>query len=327
MADLWVTALLVFLAGVFGTLSIALTVESAREWLRRRQVNKRLEPVLSGRVRKAKAGDLHDLVRPDKDSESFLTALTHQLPGLRGFDTLLEQARLELSAGTFLILTIGVGFTFGAVAGVLTGSLLVAFLAVAFGSLVPYLFAVARRNKRFKQFEEEFPEAIDLLTRAIRAGHPLSSGIQMVGDEGPPEVAAEFQRVFEEQRFGIPFEEALLGMVDRTNMVDVRIFAIAVLVQREVGGNLAEILENLATVIRKRFYLRRQLRVYTAQGRMTGYVLATLPIVVGLGVFFFDPEYVSLLFEELVGQIMLGTAVALQIMGVFWIRKIINIDF
>jgi tight adherence protein B len=221
----------------------------------------------------------------------------------------------------------GLAFAFGVVALILFGSLVLAAVAVVAGALLPYTFAVVKRNQRFRQFESELPEAIDLLTRAIRAGHPLSSGMQMVGEEGPPEVALEFRRTFEAQRFGIPFEEALLGMVDRTNMVDVRIFAIAVLVQREVGGNLAEILENLAGTIRKRFYLRRQLRVYTAQGRFTGYVLAILPIMVALGIFMFDQEYVRLLFDHLAGQVMLGTAVVLQIIGVFWIRKIVNIDF
>ena len=150
--------------------------------------------------------------------------------------------------------------------------------------------------------------------------------MQMVGDEGPPEVGAEFRRAFEEQRFGIPFDEALLGMVDRTNMVDVRIFAIAVLIQREVGGNLAEILENLAETIRRRFYLRRQLRVYTAQGRMTGYVLASLPIFVGFVMFLIQPDYVLLLFQSLPGKVMVGMAVVLQLLGGLWIRRIVQID-
>jgi tight adherence protein B len=233
---------------------------------------------------------------------------------------------LDVSTGAFLVLTLGLAFAFGMTAGVVTRSLIGAFLGVVVGALLPYLVVVVKRNGRFKRFEEEFPEAIDLLTRAIRAGHPLASGMQMVGEEGPPEVATEFRRTFEEQRFGIPFEDALIGLVDRTNMIDVRIFAIAVLIQREVGGNLAEILENLAETIRKRFYLRRQLRVYTAQGRFTGYVLAVLPIFVGLGISMFDPEHVMTLFTNLLGQVMLGIAVFLQIVGVFWIRSIVNID-
>jgi tight adherence protein B len=239
---------------------------------------------------------------------------------------LLEQARLDWSVGTFLILSFGVALATAAFAFVVTSSPILAGMAGAGGAWLPYLYVALRRRRRFKQFEEELPEAIDLLTRAIRAGHPLSSGMQMVADEGPPEVASEFRRTFEEQRFGIPFDEALMGMVDRTDMVDVRIFAIAVLVQREVGGNLAEILSNLAHTIRRRFYLRRQLRVYTAQGRMTGYALVALPIAVGFILYLIQPDYIMTLFENLVGWLLVGTAVFLQAVGGLWIRKIIDIE-
>ena len=131
----------------------------------------------------------------------------------------------------------------------------------------------------------------------------------------------------EEGRGWLPFEEAMLGLVDRTDMVDVRIFAIAVLVQREVGGNLAEILEGLAQTIRKRFYLRRQLRVYTAQGRMTGYTLGVLPFAVGFLIYLMDPNYVGVLFTTPVGWVFAGSALFLQLVGVLWIRRIINIDY
>ncbi|MBT8398314.1 MAG: type II secretion system F family protein, partial [Gemmatimonadetes bacterium] len=224
------------------------------------------------------------------------------------------------------ILPSGSGLALGAVSWAISGLILIGFLGFLIGGMFPYLLATSRRKKRFRQFEEEFPEAIDLLTRAIRAGHPFSSGMQMVADEGPEEVSSEFRQAFEEQRYGLPFEEALLGMVDRTDLVDVRIFAIAILIQREVGGNLAEILDNLAIVIRRRFYIRRQLRVYTAQGRLTGYALAALPIVVGLIISVLQPEYVALLFTNLLGQVLVGTALLLQLIGALWIRNIINID-
>ncbi len=239
---------------------------------------------------------------------------------------ILEQSRLDWSAGTLLVLAIGMGLTFGLTALVVTSSLAVTALTIGIGASLPFLYVGHRRRARFRQFEEEFPEAIDLLTRAIRAGHPLSAALGMVGEEGPPEVAIEFRRAFEEQRFGIPFEEALLGIVDRTDLVDVRIFAIAVLIQREVGGNLAEILENLAHTVRRRFYVRRQLRTYTAQGRMTGYTLAALPLVVGFSIFLMEPEYMRVLFTESFGKVLVVTSVVLQILGALWIRKIIRID-
>jgi tight adherence protein B len=183
-----------------------------------------------------------------------------------------------------------------------------------------------RRKRRISQFEEQFPEAIELMGRAIRAGHPLSAGIRMVAEESKDPIAAEYRQIFEEQRFGLPFEEALLGMADRNELNDVRIFVTALLVQREVGGNLAEILDKIATTIRARFTIRRQLRVYTAQGRMSGYVLGAMPIVVGLGLYALNPDYISLLFTETIGQFLLIGAAVMQIIGYLWIRKIVNIE-
>jgi tight adherence protein B len=286
-------------------------------------VAKRVKPVLLGQSRRSR--DVHDLVRQE-GNVGFFEAAASLIPGLRGLEALLAQSRLDWSPGTFLILALGLSLGLGFSVFLLTGAFLWGTLFAVTGALLPYLFASRRRKRWLNQFEKEFPETIDLLTRSIRAGHPLSSSIGMVGDEGPPAVSSEFRRVFEEQRFGIPFEEALLGMVDRTDLMDVRIFVIAVLVQRDVGGNLAETLENLAQTIRRRFYLRRQLRVFTAQGRMTGYALAALPVVVGFGIHLLTPEYTAILFTHPVGLIMVGTAVFFQLMGVLWIRKIINID-
>lgn len=317
-------AILVFLAAAFGTLALALLTEAVRGWWRRRAVAKRVKPVLSMRVRKAQAID--DLVRGPTESGTFSEAVTALLPGKQRLEALLEQSRIDWSPFTFLIIMVGSALTTGLTALVVTGSLIWFAGLAALGASVPLIFLNQRRAWRFRQFEEEFPEAIELLTRAIRAGHPLSSALGMVADEGPPIVSTEFRQVFEEQRFGIPFEEALLGMVDRIATMDVRIFVIAVLVQRDVGGNLAETLENLADTIRKRFYLRRQLRVYTAQGRLTGYALGALPILVGLGIYMGDPDYLMILFTHPYGQVLLFFALLLQVVGVLWIRKIIDID-
>lgn len=320
---LWITAILFFSTAVFGTLSLALVSEVIRDWRRRRRVARRLRPII---LNESEAGkkDVYDLVRPDP--KVGMDSLTTQIPGLQRMNGLLEQSRLGWGPGTFLVLSAGLALGFGGAVFLLRQSLFLGTLAAIGGAAAPYFYAVYRQRARFKQFEEEFPEAIDLLTRAIRAGHPLSSGMRMVAEEGPPEAAEEFRRTFEEQRFGLPFEEALLGMVDRTDMVDVRIFAIAVLVQREVGGNLAEILDNLSTTIRRRFYLRRQLRTYTAQGRMTGYALAGMPPVLGFIFFLLQPDYIMILFQNLFGWVLVGTALVLQVIGALWIKKIVNID-
>lgn len=319
------TAILVFSAAVFSTLALAFAWEVFRDWLKRREVARRLEPVLS-QVDEDGQGRSDDLIRRFQGDDGSLSELAQSLPGIRRTEALLREARVEWRPESFLLLSTGLAFGVGGAAFLLSKLMLVAFFAAFLAAWVPYLYLRRKRTRRLRSFEEEFPESIDLLTRAIRAGHPLASGMRMVADEGPVVVAEEFRQTFEEQRFGLPFNDALLGMVDRVNLVDVRIFAIAILIQREVGGNLAEILDNLADTIRGRFYIRRQLQVYTAQGRMSGYALAALPPVVGFITFLMQPDYIGLLFNTAMGQALVVTAVLLQLVGVVWIRNVINID-
>ena len=318
------TAALVFSAVVFGTLALALIWEVVGDWLTRRRVSKRLRPVLSGE--EDTSGRFDDLVRQFDGSESLMSQLADALPGVRRTEHLIQEAQVEWKPETFLLISTGLAAGLGAASYLVAGALPVSIVAAAIGASAPYLYLRRKRKLRLDRFEEEFPEAIDLLTRAIRAGHPLASGMRMVSQEGPPTVAKEFGQTFEEQRFGLPFNDALLGMVDRVGLLDVRIFAIAVLIQREVGGNLAEILDNLAQTIRARFYIRRQLRTYTAQGRLSGYALTIMPVAVGLILYAMEPDHVGLLFASTLGWFMVIAALVLQIIGGLWIRKIINID-
>jgi tight adherence protein B len=233
---------------------------------------------------------------------------------------------MEISPFSFLVLTIGSGLAFGLTVWLAWGSTLIAVAVGLLALFFPELNLRSRRKRRLRKFEEQFPEAIDLLGRAIRAGHPLSAGIRMVADEVPDPAASEFRQVFEEQRFGLPFDDALLGLADRNELVDVRIFATAVLIQREVGGNLAEILDKIAKTVRARFTIQRQLRVYTAQGRMSGYVLTGLPPTLALTIFALDPDYARMLIDETAGRYMVIAALVLQVIGFFWIRKVVDIE-
>jgi tight adherence protein B len=139
-------------------------------------------------------------------------------------------------------------------------------------------------------------------------------------------VRTEFRTVFEEQKFGLPLEESLLGLADRIDLVDIRIFVTAILVQRDVGGNLAEILDKISYTIRERFMIQRQIRVYTAQGRMTGYLLAVLPIIMGVLIYMLNAEYMSILFTEPVGRFLIAGALVLQVIGFIVIRRIVDIE-
>jgi tight adherence protein B len=329
-STIWIPALLLFGAAAFGTLGIVLVWEVTRDWWDRRAVRRQLDVLLltGGEPQAGKAErQPHILRRPGSEplGEGWGAAF-RSLQGVRATVALLEEADVHWSPLTFYLLTFGSAAAVGGVALTVSGSLLISSLVAAWGASLPYLYLRRRRKLIAEAFERELPEALDLLTRAIRAGHPLTSGLWMVGEEGPDRAAKEFRKSFEEHRFGLPFEEALLGMVDRVGLVDVRIFATAVLIQRESGGNLAEILDKLGSTIRDRFTIRRQLRVYTAQGRLSGYTLAALPIVVGSLLYLIEPSYVSLLFTETLGRLLLVSGLALQIIGYFWIRKIVNIE-
>jgi tight adherence protein B len=199
----------------------------------------------------------------------------------------------------------------------------VAALVAAF---VPYGFLLHRRSVRMKRFEEQFPEALDLLSRAIRAGHALQTALGMVADELKEPVGPEFKKTFDQQNFGLPLREALNELAERMPLLDVRFFVTAVLIQRDTGGNLAEILDNLAHVVRERFKIRRQIRVHTAHGRFTGYVLLALPAALAMALQVINPEHMSLLFRERMGQMMLMGAIVMQTIGFLWIRQVIKIE-
>lgn len=322
----WLPAVLVFLTVGFGVAAVAFLIESLREVRRRSGFRKQLRAVTTERK---PGGDFRSeisLLREERRASSVLDSMLSVLPQGRDLNVLLEQANLNWSVGTFLTACFGLAIAFGATSLVLTPSPIIGSLAAAFGFFLPFLHARRLRRKRIMAFEEQFPEAIDLLGRSIRAGHAFPTGLKVVSEESPDPMGAEFRQIFEEQKFGLPLEDSLLGLADRIDLVDVRIFVTAILVQREVGGNLAEILDKIAYTIRERFMLQRQVRVYTAQGRLTGYILAAMPILLGLAIGALNPTYMAILFEEPIGRLFIAMAATMQFLGFLVIRKIIDIE-
>jgi tight adherence protein B len=198
--------------------------------------------------------------------------------------------------------------------------------AACLGGFMPFAWLLHKRSSRLKKFEEQFPEALDLLSRAIRAGHALQTALGMAAEELPDPVGPEFKKTFDQQNFGLPLRDALNEMAARIGILDVRFFVTAVLIQRDTGGNLSEILENLAHVVRERFKIRRQVRVHTAHGRFTGYVLLALPAALAIALTFINPEHMQTLFRERMGQMMLVGAIVMQTIGFIWIRQVIKIE-
>jgi len=255
-----------------------------------------------------------------------LDHMAGMLPRAGDLRRLIEQSGLRWRPGRFVLLSLLASLACGALGILFTGFVIFALPPAILGGTLPWLYARRRKAKRVAAFEEVFPEAIDLLGRAIRAGHAFSTALKMVADEMGDPLGLEFRRVFEEQKFGLPLEESLAGLAERIDLADVRIFNTGVLIPRQVGGNIAEILDNLARTIRERFTIQRQVRVYTAQGRFTGYLLAVLPIVIGFLIYLLNRDYMSILWAESIGRMFIATALLLQVVGFFVIRRIVDIE-
>jgi tight adherence protein B len=261
-----------------------------------------------------------------------LDSLLRRSERMTNFQSFLDQADLKVRAGNLLIYCLISAIVMGGVGLVLAGSLppnqatLFAVVGAVLGGVIPFSYASYRRTKRFQKFEELFPDAIDTLARAVRAGHAFTTALELIATEISEPVASEFRMLFEEQKFGLPVRDALLNLTDRMPLVDVKFFVTAVMLQRETGGNLAEILDNLSYVIRERFKIMRQVRVYTAQGRLTMLLLMGLPPVIVVIMLMTSPAFIRPLFADPIGHTLIVSGIVLQTLGYFVIRNIIRIQ-
>jgi len=238
----------------------------------------------------------------------------------------IEQSGVKIALSALVLIAAVCGSVGAVIVWMAMRTALIVPVGFAAGCAIPFVFLSVKRTKRLRAFEEHFPEALDLIARALKAGHAFVTGLKMVADEMEEPIGPEFRKTFDEQNFGLPLKDALENLTLRIPSLDVRFFATAVLIQRETGGNMAEILENLAHVVRERFKIMRQVRVHTAHGRFTGYVLLALPAFLCVALSFINPDHMNLLFRERIGQIMLMVAIGLQTTGYFWIRQVIKIE-
>jgi tight adherence protein B len=263
-----------------------------------------------------------------QDQEDLMARTLSQFGWARGVETVLQQSGLNWSIGRLLALTAG-----GAVIGLILGwkfnflvfyglSLLVSATACA---SLPYLYVRYKRRKRFAEFEEQFPEALDFLARSMRAGHAFSISLEMIGEESPDPLGIEFRTMFNEQNLGAPMEAALANLERRVPLVDVRFFISSIMLQKQTGGNLSEILTRLAHVIRERFRLRGQVKAASAHGRLTATILTLMPLALMLGLLFVAPGYLQGMAAEKDGKWLIVAAIICQIVGYYFIRRIIRI--
>ncbi len=274
-------------------------------------------------------------------SASSLVRIDPPYSEIPAFDDLLRRVRFISSPTQLLIdragLTITVGVLVSASLALAVGAFglalyltewpLIAAPFLLFGGFIPVFVVRLLATYRMRKFEEQFPEAIDLLARALRAGHAFTTGLSLVAEEMPQPVGTEFKLAYDRQNFGMPLPDALRDLGRRVPLIDARFFVTAVLTQREVGGNLSEVLENLSEVVRERFRVKRQVRVITAHSRMTGYVLALMPPLLGTIMTILSPKQMSVLWTDPTGIKMVVGAVILQILGTLIIRKLVNIEY
>ena len=255
-----------------------------------------------------------------------LDTLLRKSERVSAIQKMLSQAGVTMRAGNFLGLCAVAGIVAAILGYAFTKRIEFMWISLLVGFMLPYSWASIKRNKRFEKFEELFPEAIDTLARAVRAGHAFTTALEMITNEVAEPVSGEFRQLYEEQKFGMPVRDALMNLTERMPLVDVKFFVTAVMLQRETGGNLAEILDNLSYVIRERFKIQRQVRVYTAQGRLTMALLMGMPPIIVTVMLVLNPGFIKPLFNDPIGHTLLVAGITLQTVGYFVIRKIIRIQ-
>lgn len=256
-----------------------------------------------------------------------LDAILRGIPISQRLEDLLEQAELPITVArllTYCGVTAMVLFLFGLLTA---GGPMMSLVLIPLGAALPIMFVMWKRSHRSRKLSEQLPDALDMMGRSLRAGHALSSSFKMVASELPAPVSLEFARAFEEQNLGLPFEKAIAQMVKRTpTNRDLKIFAVSVIVQKETGGNLVEIIEKIAETIRQRYRFFGKLDTLTAEGRMSSYILGALPILTGLFIGFTNPPYVKLLFTTELGNKIFAAAVIMWVLGFGWMRRMSKVS-
>jgi tight adherence protein B len=311
-----IVTVLVFLAST----ALVLGAEALRERMASHAISARLaRPTLHTRVLTVTPKDRRRSVLPWLDRALHGFALGDRI------DTVILQSGVNMRAGVLVLVS-----ACAAAAGLLSGVLVLHSLGLAtllapIGATLPWLWVLERRHSRSMAFSREFPDALGLLVSGLRAGLSFSAAMQIVAQESPEPVATEFSITVEEQSLGLDLRETLERLCHRVDSLDLRFFTTAVLLQRETGGNLAEVLANTASLIRERFRVIGDIRTMTAQGKMTGAILIALPVVMALGTYAFAGEYFRPMLESPDGRAALWTAAVMQVVGVWWCWRIVSI--
>jgi len=274
-----------------------------------------------------------DILRKDRLSEiPWLHSLLKRFSTMGKMTLLVEQAGVQRKPGLYILLSLTLA-VIGFLAGMpfhsayfpLLPSFFIIIPCAIVPAILPFMYLRYKRRKRFHKFEEQLPETLDLIARSLKAGHAFSSGLRLASEEMKPPVCDEFQKTLNEINFGISTQDALVNLTNRIPLDDLRFFVISVILQRETGGNLAEILENLSGLIRERFKLNGHVRVLSSQARLSAYILVAVPFVTAFFIHLINPKFFGALLENPSGKYVLAAGVAWMIVGIFFMKKIVSI--
>jgi tight adherence protein B len=288
----------------------------------RRKIRKRLKTFSS----KENKDELPDILRKNVLSDvPSLNKILLFVPGPQRLDRLLRQANVQYRLGVFMLLAILIGAT-----GFLAGSLITdnyALCVIIALSLtgMPFLYVCLKKKKRMQKFQRQLPEALELIARSLKAGHAFPSGMKLAADEFDDPLGPEFDETLNEINFGVSVPDALKNLADRVDCPDLKYFVISVILQRETGGNLAEIIENIAYIIRERFKLYGKIKTLAAEGKLSAIILCAIPFLVIIALRFTNPDYINTLFSEPAGRIMAGISAFMMAMGILVMKKMVNI--
>jgi tight adherence protein B len=246
-----------------------------------------------------------------------------KIPLMRKIDRLLDQSGSRYPLGIFILLSCLLMFVGYLLCSLVMRNVLMSLVGVLILGSLPFLYIIIKKRRRMEKFQEQLPEAMELIARALKAGQAFSGGLKMVADESGDPIGTEFSKILDELNFGVGVPDALKNLAKRIDCPDLKFFVIAVLIQRESGGNLAEILENISYLIRERFKLHGRVRTLAAEGKISAYVLIAIPFLLATFMYFVQPNYITLLITDPIGRIMLGSAIVMMVIGIVVMRKMI----
>jgi tight adherence protein B len=289
----------------------------------RKKIRKRLKTFSY----KESKNELPDILQKKVLSEvPLLNKILLHVPGRQYFNRLLQQANVQYPLGFFILLTIFLAITSFCVSSLITRNKVFVVIITLLLAGTPFFYLCLKKKKRMEKFQRQLPEGLELIARSLKAGHAFPSSMKMAADEFDDPLGPEFEETINEINFGVNVPDALKNLAERVDCADLKFFVISVILQRETGGNLAEIIESLAYIIRERFKLYGKIRTLAAEGKLSAIILGSLPFVVMIAIHFTSPAYIRVLFTDPAGKIILGISAFMMALGIFVMKKLVNIE-